>query len=179
MASLSDVVGIIDMDGFIVIGKFYCKELGLLKIGEAAARSILFDTGLRWFDLSEKDKRTCKYVMKYIHKLPFGMPRGVKSVGISALEGIVADFYQIVKQNGNSVLGYKGGHYEQDLLASLGIPSINLENFGCPKAGELICDLVWLETCGNHTTPDAYAHCPKVEVEAYAQWLEKTMNIIY
>ena len=80
MASLSDVVGIIDMGGFIVNGKFYCKELGLLKIGEAAARSILFDTGLRWFDLSEKDKRTCRYVMKYIHKLPFGMPRGVSQL---------------------------------------------------------------------------------------------------
>ena len=179
MAGLSDVAGIIDMDGFMVNGKFYCKELGLFKIGEAMARPIFFYTGLRWLDLSEKDKRTCKHVMKYIHRLPFGTPRGVKAVGILALEGIIMDFYQMVKQNGNSVLGYKGGHYEKDLLASLAIPSINLENFGCPKAGELICDLVWLEACGNHTVPDAFAHCPKVEVEAYGHWLEKTMNIIY
>ena len=67
----------------------------------------------------------------------------------------------------------KGGHYEKDVLANLTIPGVNLENFGCPKAGELIPDLVWLESCGNHTVPDAFAHCPKVEVEAYGLWLEK------
>ena len=131
------------------------------------------------FVIFKKDRRTCMYVTKHIHKLPFGMPRDVKPVRISALEGIVMDFYQAVKQNGNFVLAYKGGHYEKDLLASLTIPGVNLENFGCPKAGELISDLVWLESCGNHTVPDAFAHCPKVEVEAYGHWLERTMNIIY
>ena len=96
MAGLSDVAGIIDMDGFMVDGRFYCKELGFFKIGEVMARSILFDRGLRWRDLSEKDRRTCMYVTKHIHKLPFGMPRDVKPVRISALEGIVMDFYQAV-----------------------------------------------------------------------------------
>ena len=173
MADLSDVAGILDMDGFMVNGKFYCKELGLFKIGEVMARSVLFDTGLRWSDLSQKDKRTCMYVTKHIHKLPFGIPRDAKSARISALEEIVTDFYQTVKQNRTSVLAYKGGHYEKDLLASLTIPGVNLENFGCPKAGELMRDLVWLESCGNHIVPDAFAHCPKVEVEAYGLWLEK------
>ena len=109
MAGLSDVAGIIDMDGFMVNGRFYCKELGLFKIGEAMARSIFFDTGLRWSDLSQKDKRTCMYVTKHIHKLPFGIPRDVKPVRISALGEIVMDFYQAVKQNRNSVLAYKRG----------------------------------------------------------------------
>ena len=54
---LSDVAGIIDMDGFFVNGKLYCKELGMAKIGKAAARSVFFDTGLRWDDLSQKDKK--------------------------------------------------------------------------------------------------------------------------
>ena len=40
MACLSDVVGIIDMDGFMVNGNFYCKGLGMIKIGEASGRSI-------------------------------------------------------------------------------------------------------------------------------------------
>ena len=174
MACLSDVAGIIDMDGFMVNGKFYCKELGIIKIGEASARSIFFYTGLRWIDLNAKDKRTCKYVMQHIHKLPFGVPRCVESVGIYALGGIVRDFYQSVKQGMNSVIGYKGGCYERDLLANLGVPAVNLESFGCPKAEGLIDRLVWLETCGNHTTSDAYLHCPKVEVEAYEHWLQDT-----
>ena len=45
MAGLSDVVGIPDMDGFMVNGRFYCKELGLFKIGEAMARSICLIRG--------------------------------------------------------------------------------------------------------------------------------------
>ena len=39
MASLSDVVGIIDMDGFTIEKEFYCKELGIFKVGDLAARS--------------------------------------------------------------------------------------------------------------------------------------------
>ena len=33
MASLSDVAGIIDMDGFSIEKEFYCKELGMIKVG--------------------------------------------------------------------------------------------------------------------------------------------------
>ena len=91
---LSDVADIIDMDGFMVNERSYCKELGMVKFGEAAARSVLFDTGLRWGDLSQKDRRTCKYVMQHIHNLSFGVPWGVEPVEVSALMGIVCDFYQ-------------------------------------------------------------------------------------
>ena len=34
---LSDVAGIMDMDGFTINKRFYCKELGIFKIGDAAA----------------------------------------------------------------------------------------------------------------------------------------------
>ena len=117
--------------------------------------------------------------MRKIRKLPFGVPRGVDAKNLSALESIVADAYRGMRQNERSVIAYKGGQYERNLLASVGIPSINLEKFGCPKAEVLIKRMFWLETCGNHIVNDAYLHCPKVEVEAYAQWMEKqTMNFI-
>ena len=61
---LSDVVGIIDMDGFTIRRMFYCKELGIIRMGEAADKSVFFDTGIRWGDLSPKDKATCKYVIQ-------------------------------------------------------------------------------------------------------------------
>ena len=83
-----------------------------------------------------------------------------------------------IRHDGRAIMAYKGGHYERDLLAKLGISALNLENFHCPKAKVLMNQLIWLETCGNHTVPDAYAHCAKLEVEAYAYWLEKTMNFI-
>ena len=47
-----------------------------------------FDISLRWGDLSQKDRRTCKYVMTCIHKLPFGVPRGVEAIEVFALESI-------------------------------------------------------------------------------------------
>ena len=84
-------------------------------------------------------------------------------------------FYHEAKHSENLVLAYKGGHFEKDLLERLGVPSVNLERLGCPKASELIGDLVWLETCGNHLVKEAFMHCPKVEVEAYGQWLEKLL----
>ena len=49
--------------------------------------------------------------------------------------------------------------------------SLDLESFSCPKAEHLFDDLVWLETYGNRTEPNAYQHCAKVEVEAFGHWL--------
>ena len=33
MASLSNVVAIFDMDGFLINKKFFCKELGIIRVG--------------------------------------------------------------------------------------------------------------------------------------------------
>ena len=66
-----------------------------------------------------------------------------------------------------STLPYKGGYYERDLSTRLGIPSVNLERYSYPKVELLFDDLVWLETCGDHTEPNAYHHCAKVEVETF------------
>ena len=33
----SDVVAIMDMDGFVINKRFRCKELGVIKVGDAAA----------------------------------------------------------------------------------------------------------------------------------------------
>ena len=114
--------------------------------------------------------------MKYIHKLPFGVPQGVSAINLSALESIVADVYREMKQDESSLMAYNGGHYGSDLLANLDIPAVNLENFGCPKVEIIINHLVWLETCGRHTAPNAYAHCPKVEVEAMGQWIQDILE---
>ena len=79
MASLSDVVGIIDMDGFTIEKEFYCKELGILKVGDFAAHSYFFDIGVNWLDLLAKDRTSCPFVMKHIHRLPFW--RAIRSLG--------------------------------------------------------------------------------------------------
>ena len=77
---LDNVVAIMDMDGFTINKKFHCKELGLIKIGDVVAKSYFFDIGFEWSELSSKDKKTCDYVMRFIHKLPLGVPRSVKAI---------------------------------------------------------------------------------------------------
>ena len=131
-----------DMDGFRIQKRFFCKELGLLKVGEDTASSFFFDIGVRWSDLDEKDTRCCKYLTKQIHKRPSGVPRGTKAYSLKALEKLVINFYKGVRTDRKSTLAYKGGILERDLLKRLGIPSVNLECFGCPKAEALFHALV-------------------------------------
>ena len=144
----------------------------MLKLGEAYAKSVFFDTGLRWSSLSEKDMESAVYVRNRIHKLPFGVPRGVQARPLHDLGEIICSSYDLVRISDGSLVAYKGGQIERDLLEGLDIPSINLESLGCLKACDLFDDMIWLETCGNHTVINAYAHCAKVEVEAFGQWVE-------
>ena len=102
--------------------------------------------------------------------MPFDLPWDTPAIHLSNLEEIVQQCYSVVQVNSNSTIAYKGGHIERDLLRQLGIPSVNLEWFGCPKAEKLFHHLEWKQTCGNHRGLNAYHHCAKVEVEAFAQW---------
>jgi hypothetical protein len=54
------------------------------------ASSFFFYIGLLWNELNQKDKRTCNFIQKKIHKLPFGVLRGTKAIQISDLQAIVA-----------------------------------------------------------------------------------------
>ena len=175
---MNRIAGIIDMDGFVIEKKSYCKEIGLLNVAKDEASSYIFDLGLEWRNLSEKDQYQCLYLTKKIHKLPFYTDRYVKALRLSELNLIVESFYNDVKTPHRDTLAYKGGHFEKDLLNALQIPSINLEILGCPKACNLFDRLAWLETCGNHIGQHSYQHCPKVEVEAFGVWRrEETSNI--
>ena len=90
------------------------NELSTLKVGEDEALSFLFDIGIRWRDVTPKEQRRCMFVTKYIHKLPFGVPRGVKAFQLTNLDTIVKVFYNSVKLNDLSNIAYKSGHFEQN-----------------------------------------------------------------
>ena len=168
---MNNIVGILDLDRFTINKKFLCRELGIIKVGQETATSYDFDIGIHWGDLSQKDRKTCMYVSRYVHKLPLVARRG--SLPLDNLNNIVNDFYNDVKTLEKSVMAYKGGHLERNLLNELNIPSVNLESFGCPKAEELFGKLTRIETCGQHIGADPHKHCPKVEVEAFHAWLNE------
>ena len=168
---MNNIAGILDLDGFTVNKKFLCRELGIIKVGQETGSSYHFDIGIRWGDLSPKDRKACMYVGRYVHKLPLVARRG--SLPLDNLNGIVNDFYNDVKTSEKSVIAYNGGCLERNLLKELNIPAVNLESFGCPKAEQLFDKLSWLETCGQHIGADPHKHCPKVEVEAFMLWLKE------
>ena len=175
VVNMENIVGILDMDGFYVKRTFLCKELGLISVrGEAS--SYLFDLGVCWTDLNYRDRRTVRYVQQHVHHLPFGVSQNAEVLSLSQLPSIVSTFFAEKKVNASSTMAYKGGNVERDLLLKLEIPSQNLENFSCPRAGVLLDTLVWLETCGHHTGPISFEHCPLVEVQAYAAWLQQQLS---
>ena len=170
MINMNNIGGIIDMDGFTINKTFYCKEIGMLKMDEEVAISYHFEMPFKWIDLTDKYRKSCSYLIKHIHKLPF---HTANALPLNRLDDIVKDFH---KNIGEKAIVYKGGHIERDLLKKLNIPGINLEIFGCPKAEHLFSNLIWLETCGHHIGANPYKHCPKVEVEAFGTWLKKQIK---
>jgi hypothetical protein len=46
MQCKAEIVGILDMDGFQIGNNFFCKELGVIKVGDSGASSFFFDIGL-------------------------------------------------------------------------------------------------------------------------------------
>ena len=166
---MNAIGSIIDMDGFAIQGKFYCKELGVLKIDEETGKSYQFYLPFKYGDLKEKDQRTVTYIIKNITKMPL-FTRNSKPQYL--LKDIIVRLYN---ETNNQAIAYKGGNYEKKLLNELNIPHVDLEKFGCPKAAEIMKDMIWLETCGFHNGPDAHLHCSKLEVEAYARWFYMKM----
>jgi hypothetical protein len=175
MEMLRNVVGVLDMDGFCVNEQFYCKELGVLRIGDVYAKSQFFDINMKWSELNEKVRRQCAYVIRNVHhRLPFRVPDGTVAEKLCCLDSIILEFYQRYGTFEASLLAYKGGHYERDLLKRLSIPGVNLEKYGCPRVEVLFDELGWLEMCGNHLTGnETYRHCPKVE--AFGHWLSRNL----
>jgi hypothetical protein len=169
-----NIVGILDLDGFFVQKTFFCRELGIITHRDTYGTSFHFNTPLSYEKLNEKDKIQAKFLQQHIHGLSLSDENAMVQ---DMLDIIAKRFYTAYKMKNESVLGYKGGFIEKDLLFKLNIPSINLELFGCPKAVNIFPEMAWLESCGEHkflkNKTDAYKHCPRVEVEVYLHWLTK------
>ena len=167
-----NIIGILDLDGFFVQKTFFCRELGIITHEDTYGTSFHFNTTLHYEELNEKDKTNVNFLQNNIHGLSLSDENGLDQ---GMVDTIIKKFYTALKINNESVIAYKGGFTEKNLLAKLKIPTINLELYGCPKADNIFPEMVWLESCGQHNllknTTDTYRHCPKVEVEAYLHWL--------
>ena len=165
---MDQITLIIDLEGFNLSSGFFVRELGWCT-NQGENDSQHFYSRLRYKDLNYKDRRTVHYVYKHIHGLRFEAPFREAALPQRDVEGVICALYR------GGLIAYKGGHLEKDLLDKLGLPSINLEELGCPKA-----DSLWSKTenhgaCCGHHKKDLFKmeHCPKQETFLFFQWLKQ------
>ena len=121
---------IIVLEGFHLSSGFIVRELGWCTIqGENDSQH--FYSRLRYKELNYKDRRTVNYVYKHIHGLRFEAAYREAALPQRDVEGVIRALYR------GGLIAYKGGHLEKDLLDKMGLPSVNLEEFGCLKADSL------------------------------------------
>ena len=169
---LSQVTLILDIDGYrLSSGQFIVRELGWCTIqGENDSQH--FYSPLRYCDLSCKDRRTVNCVYRHVHGLRFEAAYKEAALLQREVESVIRALYK------DGLIAYKGGHIEKDVLEKMGLPCVDLEVFGCPKA-----DSLWSShfdpgtSCGHHKIETMkFIHCPKQETFLFFNWLKNKLK---
>ena len=116
-----DVCMIFDLEGFFVDKTFRTRELGYYTWREEFGR-YAFYMKTAWDHLCPRDRKTVCYVKYNVHGLTYQPRREEQAFEYYQLDGIVKKLYESCKTNTKTVLAYKGGHVEKDLLNKLNIP---------------------------------------------------------
>lgn len=168
---MDQVTLILDIDGYrLKSGQFIVRELGWCTMkGENDSQH--FYSPLRYHDLSYKDRRTVNYIYRHVHGLRFEANYREAALPQRDVAGVIRALYK------GGLIAYKGGHIEKELLDKLGLPCVNLEDFGCPRA-----DSLWSKhyptgtSCGHHKIDTKFIHCPKQETYLFFQWLKAAQS---
>ena len=168
MSALSQVTLIIDLDGFrLSSGEFLVRELGWCTL-EGANDCQHFYSLLRYKELSCKDRRTVNYVYRHVHGLRFEASFQEAALPQRDVGAVIQALYH------GGLIAYKEGQIEKEFLEKLNLPSLDLEEYGCPKA-----DSLWSshfppgKPCGHHKEHTmTFIHCPKQETFLFYQWLK-------
>ena len=174
-SALERICLIIDMEGYF-LPKFYARELGYANYLGGFGQHF-YEMPMKYTDLLPSQVKQVVYVTRRIHGLSFTPTHfeNAKPQDQPALE--VTNLYKQYRTIEKMVVAYKGGHIEKDLLNQLEIPSVNLEEFGCPKVEELMhlgCGQeVW--DCGHHMVT-GIAHCSVTECRILQDWIIFKIN---
>ena len=160
----------LDLDGFFVEGQFIVRELGWCDADAKRMGVIHYTHDKTWQHLSVKDRRTVNFVSRHITGLPWiPGPREKDCHSQDQLkEDIVQVWYKCKTQEACRV-AFKGGHLERDLCDELRLPTLNLEDLGCPKY-EHLTDFDTFH-CGCHRGKDI--HCAMAECYKFMCWFNK------
>ena len=146
---------ILDLEGFFTHGKFFhVREMGYYAWKQEHGLHAFF-IPISYKALNDKDRNTFPFVCNKIHGLSYQPTQVEHAHHPMLLKSLVKKLYQKYKTNTRTVVGYKGGHVEKELLQTLNIPSLNLETLGCAKYDVLRTQFLsesLLPSCGFHKT---------------------------
>ena len=117
---------IIDFDGYQVKHHPFIVRNGSF--------SWFLENKLPYLSLEQRDRKTVNYVFRHIHGLRFESSLPEKALPQHMIKPLIDSAYH----HSRTPHRYMVGHLEKDLLNELQIPSVNLEDFGCPKVEKLI-----------------------------------------
>ena len=181
MESLQDnLCLILDLEGFFTHGKFFhARELGYYTWNQEHGRHAFF-IPIPYKVLNDKDRNTFHFLCNKIQGLSYQPTQAEHAHHPMLPKSLVKKLYQKYKTNTRTVIGYKGGHVEKDLLQTLNIPSLNLETLGCPKYDVLRTQFPsesLLLSCGFHKD-DTLHHCPVTECHAFWKWYQTLFHSV-
>ena len=164
---------VIDLEGFYVQGAFQLRELGYHSWQGDAGRHSFFQR-VMYRDLPDKDRRTVGVVCRKIHGLSYQPSEVGDPTDPRNLHYLLHRLYRKFATEHRTVVAYKGGNIEKELLLNLGIPCVNLELLGCPKYDVLRRQCLredLLPGCGFHSRPTIH-HCPLTECHDFWLWYQ-------
>ena len=161
-----DICGVIDIEGYFFNNKFHPREVGWCNYSMTEHYSLHYFIREPYPKGDSKSCKTIGYQYNHCHGLSF--KANYKCRKPERLRDDILAIYARQPKN-RPVVAYKGGHIEKDLLDSLGLPSCDLEIYGCPKF-EMLRDYSTVQQCGHHKDSSKH-HCPVVETACFMTWL--------
>ena len=152
---------VIDLEGFFVQTKFQVREMGYYSWNEHFGRHDFF-----------QPEKTVNFAKHNIHGLTYQPRYQERAYEQDQADIVLLRLYSQFKTEKSTVVAYKGGHVEKDLLNKLNIPCLDLETWGCPKYEQLKQTIVEpLASCGFHLNDNIH-HCPMTECHAFWLWFQ-------
>src|SRR6266436_1864039 len=148
MNILSDIVGVVDAQGYIVNDIFYPVELAV--VGDGYSYSYRLATNLNLSDMSPKDKEHCDYVYNHIHKIALNPLDYKCKYNSGEVAILICRIYQELKKQSEfqtAVLGCKNKHLAK-ILNNMNIEHIYLDKFNIQDSDDVFYRKPWF--CEHH-----------------------------
>ena len=166
---------IIDLEGFTIQGEFQVRELGYYS-WQGDRGGCFFDVTVPYRKLNKRDRSTVALVTQHVSGLPYRpSPKERPVFHRRDLKREIRRLYREFSTDVRRVVGFKGGHFEKDILVALKIPYKNIEEWGCPRYDEIRHSVIDTSNdvgCGCHKHPETN-HCPQVECEVFWEWTRR------